>query len=118
MSARFSPLAPGTPLCALSALEPTGAKGLLVGEGPARLDLFVVRARGGVKAYRNTCPHRGTPLETFEDRFLDAAGREIVCTTHGARFRAEDGLCLSGPCRGKSLEAIPVRVENKIIVAG
>jgi nitrite reductase/ring-hydroxylating ferredoxin subunit len=35
-----------------------------------------------------------------------------LCTTHGALFRVEDGHCLSGPCEGKRLTAIAIRVEG------
>ena len=50
------------------------------------------------------------------DRFLDGAGRHVVCSAHGARFRAEDGFCVSGPCAGDSLEAVPVRMEDGVVL--
>lgn len=108
---------PGTPLCALDALQATGAKGVLVTANGARYDLFIIATPQGPLGYINACPHRGTPLETFDDRFWDTARETIVCSTHGARFRPSDGLCLSGPCRGKMLAPIPLVLKNGEIFA-
>ena len=37
----------------------------------------------------------------------------ILCATHGALFRIEDGHCLSGPCVGESLTPLPVSIEGE-----
>ncbi|MBP6011406.1 MAG: Rieske (2Fe-2S) protein [Alphaproteobacteria bacterium] len=89
------------------------ARGFIVGE--ARVDIVVVRRSGVLRTYLNSCPHQGTPLETFPDRFLDQSGL-LLCSTHGARFRVEDGHCVSGPCVGKSLRAIACAVEDGVVV--
>jgi len=52
------------------------------------------------------------------DHFFDAEGRHLVCSTHGAVFRPEDGYCLAGPCAGESLEPVPVEVREGRVVAG
>jgi nitrite reductase/ring-hydroxylating ferredoxin subunit len=46
------------------------------------------------------------------DRFLDRRREMIVCSAHGARFRIEDGVCVSGPCLGDVLEAVAVTVVD------
>ncbi len=99
-------------LCALSDIPDGGAKGMEIGVGPQRLDLILLRDGNAVRAFRNACPHQGTPLETFPDRFLDATGQFLVCTTHGARFRVSDGVCVHGPCQGAALKRVPVRVAG------
>ena len=38
--------------------------------------------------------------------------RHILCATHGALFRIEDGHCLAGPCKGKGLTAVAVAVAG------
>jgi nitrite reductase/ring-hydroxylating ferredoxin subunit len=78
--------------------------------------LFAVRKDGEIFLYWNRCPHLGTPLEWEEDRFLDADGALIQCSTHGALFQIDSGLCLVGPCKGKSLQAIPFVIEDSAIV--
>lgn len=77
--------------------------------------LFAVKKDDQIYLYRNRCPHLGTPLEWQEDRFLDADGALIQCSTHGALFQIEDGHCLQGPCKGKFLQAIPF-IEDKGVI--
>jgi nitrite reductase/ring-hydroxylating ferredoxin subunit len=108
--------APGTALCPLHEIREPGARGFLFGDGKARFDMFVVRRGDGIFGYVNECPHAFTPLETWADKFLTLAEDEIICSTHGALFRMEDGLCTSGPCTGKSLVPVPVAVENGMII--
>lgn len=79
------------------------ARGVTIGAGPTALEIVYVRRHGVLYAYENRCPHQGTPLETFPDKFLNADGSLLICTTHGARFRVEDGVCVSGPCKGDKL---------------
>jgi nitrite reductase/ring-hydroxylating ferredoxin subunit len=93
-------------LCRAEEIGEGQARGFVVGEGAARHDVIVVRRHGVLRAYLNSCPHQGTPLETFADKFLSSDGKLFVCSTHGARFRVEDGVCVSGPCLGKALLAI------------
>lgn len=78
--------------------------------------LFAVKKDEQIYLYWNRCPHLGTPLEWEEDRFLDADGALIQCSTHGALFKIEDGQCLIGPCRGKYLQAVPFRIENGLVM--
>lgn len=74
--------------------------------------LFVIRDRQHLRAYINRCPHRWVPLNWQPDEFLSLDRLYIQCCLHGARFLIGDGLCISGPCEGRSLEALKVTVEN------
>lgn len=74
--------------------------------------LFAVRKDDQLFLYWNRCPHLGTPLEWEENRFLDADGALIQCSTHGALFQIEDGHCLVGPCKGQYLQAIPFVLDG------
>lgn len=112
----MSPLPPkGTVLCSRDALTATGAKGVLIEVAGVRYDLFVVAHDGAYYGYVNACPHQGTPLETFDDRFWDRSGTLLLCTTHGAQFRPDDGVCVAGLCRGKFLTRVPLALENDVI---
>ena len=104
-------------LCAPGELPDPGARGFVFGEGSKRLELVAVRRGELIRVYENACPHQGTPLETFPDRFLTADQQFLLCTTHGAEFRLEDGLCLRGPCAGQALKAVDFRLENGHLVA-
>nr|WP_206667727.1 Rieske (2Fe-2S) protein [Roseomonas nepalensis] len=102
-------------LCRLDEIADGAARGFPPPPG-GFTGLFALRRGGEVHVYVNACPHLGIPLEPLPDRFLDGAGRHVVCSTHGARFRAEDGFCVSGPCAGDSLEAVPVRIEDGVVL--
>lgn len=68
------------------------------------------------KAFVNACPHLGMPLQTFDHQFLDQTNPSIlICSTHGARFQAQDGFCLSGPCKGSSLTPISLTFTEQSI---
>jgi nitrite reductase/ring-hydroxylating ferredoxin subunit len=99
-------------LCALEDIPDGGSKGFSGAPG-AFMGLFAVRRGARVWVYVNSCPHIGVPLDPVPDRFLDAKKQMILCSTHGARFRVEDGFCTSGPCYGESLEAVPARVDEQ-----
>lgn len=72
--------------------------------------IIVVLSADGVRAYRNECKHLPAPLNAGggDVEVSDA----LVCRSHGARFTLEEGLCFSGPCRGKFLDAIPIEVDG------
>ena len=54
--------------------------------------ILLCRDEGGVHALINRCPHAAAPLAP--------AGRVrrgvLMCPLHGARFRLDDGACVSG----------------------
>jgi nitrite reductase/ring-hydroxylating ferredoxin subunit len=95
-----------TALCALDDIDEPGARGFEIDTADGPLDLLVVRVAGALRGYVNSCPHRGTPLEIFPDRFWTADRSALLCTTHGAQFRPRDGLCTHGPCKGKRLTPV------------
>jgi len=78
--------------------------------------LFAVKKDNQIYLYRNSCPHLGTPLEWEEDTFLDPDGTLIQCATHGALFEIETGHCISGPCQGQYLRAVPFVLDNELIM--
>ncbi|MEQ8357552.1 MAG: Rieske 2Fe-2S domain-containing protein [Kiloniellaceae bacterium] len=108
------PLA-GAPLCRLTEIEDGAGRGFVLGEGADEVALFVVRDGARAFAYMNSCPHMGTPLDWggFDGTggsFVSADSGKILCATHGAEFRFEDGFCVAGPCLGASL--LPARLSR------
>jgi nitrite reductase/ring-hydroxylating ferredoxin subunit len=102
----------GHVLCRSDEVAEGSARGFVFGDGAERREFVLVRKWGVLRAYVNSCPHQLTPLETFPEKFLNEDGTLFVCSTHGARFRIEDGVCVSGPCEGKSLAALGVIEAN------
>ena len=101
-------------LCRLSDIPDGGCRGF-PDEDPA--EFVLVRSGDRVYAYRNCCPHTGAAMEWQRHQFLDLDGRHICCAVHGALFRIEDGYCVSGPCARRSLTAVPVRVQDGLVLA-
>ncbi len=103
-------------LCPAAEIGDGEGRGFRFGEGTAQVAVFVVRWRGELRAYVNSCPHLGTPLDWLPDRFFDREGLLLLCRTHGALFRPEDGVCVRGPCVGKRLAPAPLTIENGALV--
>ena len=76
--------------------------------GPGRVSAFAFRTKGGARAYVNACPHFGVPLDGRGGDLFDRARRYLVCGTHGALFKLEDGACIQGPCMGDRLDALEI----------
>ena len=74
--------------------------------------LLAVRMGYQIFVYINSCPHTGTPLDFHTGRFLSWDKKHILCSTHGALFKIEDGQCIAGPCCNSYLEAVPVTIED------
>jgi len=69
---------------------------------------FAICHDGEIRAYRNSCPHAGSPLDWAPGQFFSEDGNELVCHTHDARFDPVTGECRSGPCP-HGLERLPAR---------
>ena len=108
-------------LCRLEDLEDVDALGVWPGgrsQGPA--PLIVTREGEQVCAWRNVCPHNGSPLSRERHDFLETreGRRELRCNVHQAYFRLADGLCTAGPCEGQRLEPVELkRIDNRFYLA-
>lgn len=106
------------PLCELADIPDGEGKGFQLDQNDADIfaggvrDIFVVRRGTSVFGYANACPHAGTPLDWVENQFMTHDKSHIMCATHGALFRIDDGCCIAGPCEGASLPALPVAVHG------
>jgi naringenin degradation protein FdeD len=99
-------------LCALDDIPDGGSAGFEVPFADEPLALMAIRRGRDVRVYLNSCPHWGSPLDLVPGHFLTRDGAHILCTTHGALFRVDDGHCLKGPCLGASLKAVCVRIDD------
>lgn len=103
-------------LCALEAIPEGEARGFVFGGGDWPLRGFLVRTRDAVHAYLNRCPHAGHGLDLLPHRFLTPDGSLILCGSHGALFEKSTGACVAGPCNGRALTPIGVRVEGGYVL--
>ncbi|MEQ8667421.1 MAG: Rieske 2Fe-2S domain-containing protein [Rhodospirillales bacterium] len=105
-------------LCALEDITDGGSAGFAVDRGDgSTLGIMAIRRIGGIHLYENACPHIGTPLDFTPGQFLDLEREYILCSTHGALFRIEDGHCISGPCAGDELTSIKAAIEDGVVYA-
>ena len=107
---------PGQRLCALAEIASPGARGFAFRDGEYLFAGFVVRLGDEVRGWIDRCPHAGMPLALLPGRYFTREGDMVLCASHGALFRPLDGVCVGGPCAGRSLFPWPVRVEGGEVV--
>jgi nitrite reductase/ring-hydroxylating ferredoxin subunit len=111
-----SSVPPGLSLARLDTLPDPGAIVVEIDVSGARVALIVTRRGERIAAFRNRCAHADYPLQRADGRILMQEGRFIVCATHGASYTLEDGACAGGPCNGKALERIAIRIQDGVVV--
>lgn len=78
---------------------------------------FVVRFNGKPYAYINQCVHQAVELDWNEGDFFTGQKDYLICATHGALYRPDNGFCVAGPCKGRSLKSIDaLEQDGKIII--
>ena len=70
---------------------------------------FIVCFQGELRAWRNHCPHAGSPLDWIPGQFFGEDGKTLVCHTHHAVFEPLSGDCVAGPCP-RGLYALPIKL--------
>ena len=93
-----------------------GARAFTIGGGDWPLRGFVVRAGPSVYGYVNRCPHAGHPLNLLPGRFLSPDGALVLCSSHGALFEKATGLCVAGPCAGRTLTPLALDVRSGLVM--
>jgi nitrite reductase/ring-hydroxylating ferredoxin subunit len=111
-------------ICSMSDIPSQKARGfqlmIVEEDGTARpWHIVVVRWGKQVFGYLNKCPHDGVNLDWERNQFFDPNGIRLMCGKHGAMFELGTGMCVDGPCKGRSLQPVAVAViENDICVLG
>lgn len=77
--------------------------------------LVLLGSDGEPRAYVNRCRHLPIPIDSGSRRFLTDDGEHLLCGTHGALYRRDDGLCIAGPCVHLSLESLPILEEDGVL---
>lgn len=99
----------------LDEIDDPGCREFQIGEGDWPFRGFVVRRGDAVYAYQNYCIHVGHPLNWMPDAFLTKDRKAIICASHGAVYEIDSGLCVAGPCVGKSLQQVDAEVVDGIV---
>jgi len=102
----------GVKLCAVDDIPEDGSTGFVAEIGDKKIAVMAIRKGVDVFVYENECPHIGAPLDFKPGQFLTHDKEYIICSTHAALFRIEDGECIDGPCFGYHLIQINVEVRD------
>jgi nitrite reductase/ring-hydroxylating ferredoxin subunit len=111
-------------ICSMSDIPSQKARGfqlmLVEHDGTKRpWSIVVVRWGRQVFGYVNKCPHDGVNLDWERNQFLDPNGIRLLCGKHGALFELGTGMCVEGPCKGRSLAPVALTIlDNDICVTG
>ncbi len=105
----------GTMIAKTSMLPSHGGLDVTFQDGQHMVKILVQRLGGDIYVYENSCPHALTPLNLFDDRFMDMNDQYLICRTHGALFKPSTGECVQGPCIGKFLRCIAVKITDDVI---
>lgn len=105
-------------LCALNEIEDGQSAGFVIETTDGKRSVIAVRQSDSVYAYVNSCPHIGAPLDFVAGQFLNREKTHIMCSTHGALFEINSGLCVSGPCTDKYLEVLETKVNGGTVYVG
>jgi nitrite reductase/ring-hydroxylating ferredoxin subunit len=104
-------------LCRLDKVPDGGAR--IIHEESIGRSVVVVRRGDEVWAYVNRCPHFSVPLDYEPGNVSCYRSQVLMCAHHSALFKFEDGKCIDGPCKGASLEAVSVKIDqNGDVVLG
>ena len=98
-------------LCAPDEIADMQAKGFIGRVDGKQRNIFAVRKNGAYFVYVNQCPHAGALIDHIPGKFFNGDGSLLRCGMHGALFQIEDGVCVDGPCSGKSLQPIASEVR-------
>ena len=112
-------------ICASDQIERGGARAFSLSRfdesGESRpFPIVVIRTHGNdYVGYVNACPHDGVWLNIGSGDFFTQDRAFLKCGRHGATFEIDSGICIDGPCQGKSLQPIALAVvDGEVCLCG
>ena len=106
--------APGTVLCRADEIPEHAGKSFRYRSSDDVFMGLVIRFRGEIVAYVDSCPHYGWPLAYDADHIF--SGDHLLCTGHGALFEPAGGICVAGPCLNEALTEWPISIVDGHVV--
>jgi nitrite reductase/ring-hydroxylating ferredoxin subunit len=70
---------------------------------------LLVRRADRYYAYLNECRHIPVSLDLSGGDFFSHDRRYLQCSSHGALYEVDSGLCVQGPCQGERLQPLVVQ---------
>ncbi|WP_135081564.1 Rieske 2Fe-2S domain-containing protein [Terasakiella sp. SH-1] len=100
-------------LCGYNDIDEEDSKEFFLKKEDQQISIIAVKKDGVISVFVNNCPHLGVPLNLEPDRFLDMEKNFILCSTHGALFKIDDGECVHGPCQGQNLPRVASEIRGE-----
>lgn len=74
--------------------------------------ILIIQRNGELYAWLDACPHyaNGPAMALKKDQYMCPDQQFLMCFGHGAKFEIATGLCVQGPCLGKTLTAIHLEI--------
>ena len=112
-------------ICPSDAIRPGSARAFSLARvaedgGSKPFPIVIVRTvKNHYYGYVNSCPHQGIWLNIGAGEFFTPDRAFLKCGRHGARFEIATGLCVEGPCQGKSLGPVALTVaKGEVLLSG
>ena len=77
-----------------------------------KTEAFLANVQGEFVAFVNRCVHLPITLDLDDNDFFTCDAKLFVCKTHGSVYDPHAGKCVGGTGQGKSLERLPLVIEN------
>ena len=103
------------PVARVSELPPGQTRKFSFDRDGESTEAFLANVGGEFVAYVNRCVHIPIPLDLDDNDFFTGDGQLFVCKTHGSTYDPRVGKCIGGPGQGKSLEKLPVVIEDGVV---
>ena len=104
--------------CARAELVPGEVVSVALPRGASRRPreaLVLLGSDGAPRCYLNECRHLPIPIDLGSKRYLTNDKRHLLCGTHGALYRLNDGVCVTGPCLSLALTTLPLIEEEGVL---
>ncbi len=75
------------------------------------VEIIIIRKNLFLYGFLNNCPHANLPLNFNNNNIIAKDKIHLICRNHAALFNPLTGLCVSGPCEGKSLELVELKIK-------
>jgi nitrite reductase/ring-hydroxylating ferredoxin subunit len=99
-------------LARVDELPPGTTKKFTVNLRGQSTEAFLANVQGEFVAFVNRCVHLPITLDLDDNDFFTGDAKLFVCKTHGSVYEPRAGKCVGGPGQGKSLERLPLIIEN------
>jgi nitrite reductase/ring-hydroxylating ferredoxin subunit len=99
-------------LARLDELPPGTTKKFTFDAHGQKTEAFLANVQGEFVAFVNRCVHLPITLDLDDNDFFTCDAKLFVCKTHGSVYDPHAGKCVGGPGQGKSLERLPLVIED------